>query len=248
MELKKQSLLNLIIYLVLYLLGGTLVIALITSIVSNINNISYDDLFNQISSTTYTDLNLFKLANFTANLSNFITYLLMFISLIIVNFKYLKENFFKIKNKYISFIIYSIVGFIVIYGLTYVINYLYDLYNIGVSDNQDTIVNYIKYGNALISFFAVVICAPLVEELIYRYSIFSLFNNRIISYIVSILFFMLPHMLSTTSDMLTWFLLAIPYLISGFMLAYIYDSSKNIYASIIAHMLNNLMSFIVIVL
>ena len=138
--------------------------------------------------------------------------------------------------------------FIIIYGLTYVINYLYDLYNIGVSDNQDTIVNYIKYGNALISFFAVVICAPLVEELIYRYSIFSLFNNRIISYIVSILFFMLPHMLSTTSDILTWFLLAIPYLISGFMLAYIYDSSKNIYASVIAHMLNNLMSFIVIVL
>ena len=53
---------------------------------------------------------------------------------------------------------------------------------------------------------------------------------------------------ATTSDILTWFLLAIPYLISGFMLAYIYDSSKNIYASVIAHMLNNLMSFIVIVL
>lgn len=248
MEIKKNSIISLFAYLILYIIGATLVIYLIAFIVSKSNNIDINLLLEVMQNNSKLDLNVYRLANFSNALGNFIVYLIMFIVLIIINFKNLKEHLFKIKNNLISFIIITIFGFIILYGITYLINYLYNLYNIGISNNQDSLVSYIEEGNAILIFFSVFLFAPIVEELIYRYVIFDIFTNRIIAYIVSIVFFALPHMLSTNADIINWLLLLIPYLFSGFMLALIYDQTKNIYASIFAHMLNNLVSFISIII
>lgn len=248
MELKKKPLLNIIVYLLLYLLGGTVLTYLIAYIVSAASNLDLTSIIEQMSENHYDDINLFTKANFSAALANFIVYLLMFISLVGINFKELKEHFFKIKTTWKSFIIYALFGFIILYGVSFIIDYLYDLYNIGISENQNTIENYINYGNATLTFLAVVLLAPLVEEIIYRYSIFSLIQNKVLAYIISTLFFALPHMLSTSGPALEWMLLAIPYLFSGLMLDLIFDSSKNIYASTMAHLLNNLVAFILIVI
>ncbi len=101
-------------------------------------------------------------------------------------------------------------------------------------------------------FVAVVICAPIVEELVYRKAIFSFLDKKpiAVAYIVSIILFTLPHMLTTSFQQpLQWFLISIPYLISALMLCVIYHvSGKNIYASWFTHMINNLVSFILICL
>ncbi len=245
---RQKSLINILLYLILYLIGGSLITYLVIYFVSLSTNYSYTDLLNQLNSSTYTDLELFAKANFAGALSNFLSYLVLFVGLVIYNYKELKEEFKKITNKVSSFFIIAICGFIILYGVSYIISYLYDYFEIGSSNNQETIINYIEHGNAILTFIAVVILAPLVEEVVYRFSIFGLVNNRVAAYIISILLFALPHMLSTSASVGTWLLLAIPYILSGFMLALIYDSSKNIYCSTLAHMLNNLLSFVIILL
>jgi membrane protease YdiL (CAAX protease family) len=54
-------------------------------------------------------------------------------------------------------------------------------------------------------------------------------------------------MLTTSTSFGTWVLISIPYLIDGALLAAIYHlSKKNVYASIAAHMLNNLVAVILV--
>ena len=248
MDLKNKGLINIVFYLFLYLLAGTLTTYIVAYAVAKSNNYEFSIFLEQMNSSTYNDIELFNKANFAATLANFIVYFILFIVLIIINRDTLIAEFKKIGNKVISFIIFAIFGFIILYGTSYIINYLYNLYNIGVSQNQNSIENYILHGNAILTFITVVIFAPLVEEIIYRYSIFSLIKNKILAYVVTIICFALPHMLSTNSSISEWLLLMIPYLLSGFILALIYDSSKNIYASIVAHCLNNLLAFIIILI
>lgn len=179
--------------------------------------------------------------------SNFITYFLCFIvigffmhKLLVIDFKNFKINFKKI-------IIYTILSTILFLVIGYSIDYLFSKI-VTSSANQKTIETIINYGGAVPMIISTVILAPVVEELVYRKAIFDLLKkyNVIISYVVSIVFFALPHMLSTnTSNIGIWFLQLIPYLCSGFMLAIIYHKSNyNIYTSIFAHLMNNLLAVI----
>lgn len=248
LEYRKNSWITLISYLLLYLIGGTLVTYGVAAVVASSSNIEFKNLLEVMSSLDRTDKLLFDTACFASAISNFVTYLLMFAIICFFNFKFLKNEFFKIKGHLISFLIITISGFVILYGLSYIINYLYDYYAVGTSNNQNIIIDYIKYGSSVLTFIAVVLLTPVVEELVYRGAIFNLCPNRALAYFLSIVFFALPHMLSTSADILTWFLLLIPYLVSAIILTIIYDQSKNIYASIIAHMCNNLLAFIIIII
>lgn len=248
MRIHKQSIATIIAYLVLYLLGGTIVTYIIAGVISKTSGYDFNALIEVMASGSKADYNLYLKATFANTLANFIMYLIMFVALVIINFKTLIAEFKKIKDHPISFAIIAICGFVALYGISYAINYLYDLYNIGVSTNQNAIISYIEDGSAVLTFIAVVILAPLVEELVYRYAIFDLCPKRILAYIISIAIFALPHMLSTSASIGEWLLLLIPYLFSGFMLALVYDQSQNIYASISVHLLNNLLSYIMIII
>ncbi|MDE7161302.1 MAG: CPBP family intramembrane metalloprotease, partial [Anaeroplasmataceae bacterium] len=142
-------------------------------------------------------------------------------------------------------------------GVGFGIAYLVD-YGIGnaihqVSANQSSIEVLIKNGGGVWMFFAVVIFAPIVEELIYRKAIFEYLKKFPIalSYVVSILLFTFPHMITTFMEesytVSEKFLLCIPYLLSGLSLCITYHlCKKNIYASWFFHLVNNLISFILV--
>lgn len=245
-QVRKNALATIAAYLIIYLIGGTLVVYLLASLIANINNYNLTEFLSVMESSSKSNYDIYLKATFCNALGNMLVYLFMFIAVVIINRKYLFAELKKIKEHPVSLLIIILGGFAFLYGITFAINYLYDMYNIGVSTNQNAIVSYILDGNAFITFLATIIFAPLVEELVYRAAIFRAINNRVVSYVVSILFFALPHMLSTSTTPLEWFLLLIPYVFSGFMLALVYDSSKNIYASWAVHLLNNLLAFILV--
>ncbi|MDE5855439.1 MAG: CPBP family intramembrane metalloprotease, partial [Anaeroplasmataceae bacterium] len=121
------------------------------------------------------------------------------------------------------------------------------------SVNQSSIEVLIKNGGAIPMFFAVVVCAPIIEELIYRKAIFEYLKKFPIalSYVVSVLLFTLPHVVTTFMEAsytpLENLLITIPYMLSGFLLCLTYHlCNKNVYASWFFHLLNNLISFIII--
>jgi len=107
------------------------------------------------------------------------------------------------------------------------------------SDNQGQVVDLImKYK--IIGSIAICICAPVVEEFLFRYSLDTIFKNKWVFIIASSLIFGIAHALDIT---------AIIYIFIGFMLSYSYiKSNKNIVSPIIIHLINNIISVLSIFL
>lgn len=244
-EAKKKSFLNIIIYLVIWLIGSLIFNYLIAYIYSKNTSFTLNEILN---GNLNSNLELLTVSTKVLMYTNFIVYLLMFIGLIINDFKYLKNDLLNFKNNLFKNIIYLILGGAILYLASYLINFGLSKLGISMSNNQISIENMLILGSKVITFFSVIIFAPLVEELIYRKSIYALSNNKVVYYIVSILAFSLPHMLSTTYDLKTFVLGLIPYLFSGFILSLIYDHTKNIYVSTIAHIINNFIAFLIIII
>lgn len=244
-EAKKKSFLNIIIYLVIWLIGSLIFNYLIAYIYSKNTSFTLNEILN---GNLDSNLELLTVSTKVLMYTNFIVYLLMFIGLIINDFKYLKNDLLNFKNNLFKNIIYLILGGAILYLASYLINFGLSKLGISMSNNQISIENMLILGSKVITFFSVIIFAPLVEELIYRKSIYALSNNKVVYYIVSILAFSLPHMLSTTYDLKTFVLGLIPYLFSGFILSLIYDHTKNIYVSTIAHIINNFIAFLIIII
>lgn len=244
-EAKKKSFLNIIIYLVIWLIGSLIFNYLIAYIYSKNTSFTLNEILN---GNLDSNLELLTVSTKVLMYTNFTVYLLMFIGLIINDFKYLKNDLLNFKNNLFKNIIYLILGGAILYLASYLINFGLSKLGISMSNNQVSIENMLILGSKVITFFSVIIFAPLVEELIYRKSIYALSNNKVVYYIISILAFSLPHMLSTTYDLKTFVLGLIPYLFSGFILSLIYDHTKNIYVSTIAHIINNFIAFLIIII
>ena len=151
------------------------------------------------------------------------------------------------KKKYaLTFPIFAVL-FLVI---TLAIDSLISLIGAEQSTNQQVIENILSNGGMIPMLVATVLFAPVVEELIYRKAIFSLAKpyGNITCYILSICLFTLPHMISTEmTNIWMWILQCVPYATAGGLLCLIYHKSNyNIYSSIAAHVLNNLVACILV--
>lgn len=179
---------------------------------------------------------------------NLLAYLIAFAGIVLWQRNDLIDDFQKIKEDkklYAILIPCFSIGF---GGLSILIDYLFGKIS-DKSQNQSVIELILKTEAAIPMIFATIILAPVVEELIYRKSIFAVTKDISLpmAYISSILLFSLPHMLSTSTSVGMWFLQLIPYMLCGGMLCLIYHlSNYNIYVSISAHMLNNLLAVIIV--
>lgn len=157
----------------------------------------------------------------------------------ITDYEQIKEN----KKWYMIIIPVFAIAFA---GLAFGIDKLFSLWIPG-SENQTTIEELLKTDARIPMIISTVLFAPIVEEMIYRKAIFSISKDTSIplAYTMSIVLFALPHMLSTSSSVGMWFLQLVPYLLCGGLLCVVYHLSKyNVYASIAAHMLNNIIAVI----
>ena len=153
---------------------------------------------------------------------------------------------------------YGFIGFLCIIGFSIIYNNaITDIFNLGDAgnSNQENVILMIK-SNLFLGFLAVVILAPIAEELTYRYCLFGgvYRKNKKLAYFIAAFVFMFMHSVSSfltygfTKELLTEFLYLPPYLFSGVVLCYIYDKSDSLGSSALAHMLNNLLSFLAVVL
>ena len=153
---------------------------------------------------------------------------------------------------------YGIITGLCLIGFSLIYNYfavlIFDLNSAG-NANQDAVTTLIK-SNAILGFLSVVVLAPIVEELTYRYCIFGGLRKykKIIAYIVSGVIFMIMHSIASISEtgginmsFVKELVYLPPYLFSGLALCYAYDKTGNIGSSVVAHFFNNLISFLVVV-
>lgn len=245
-------------YFLLTLLGGGFLIIIISLLYNKMNHIGFTtaEVLEIVSQTDLSKLeesqhNIYVFSN---AIGNFLMYLIMFVIVLFFMRDHLIEDAKQLKANYKKLLWLIPVCAGVGYGISYGFDALIQSMIHTSSMNQSSIETLILKGGGVYMFFAVVLFAPIVEELIYRKAIFEYLKKFPIalSYIVSILLFTLPHVVTTFMEesysLLENFLITLSYMMSGLLLCITYHlCHKNIYASWFFHFVNNLVSFILIV-
>lgn len=178
---------------------------------------------------------------------NLSSYLLIFIAFAILGFRYLNQIFYRF-NKLRPYV-FGLVAGIILIGLSTLISYLIGLAHPGTNENQSIAVNLVK-RYPIVSIFLLGIIGPIVEEFTYRIGLFSFLKrvNRPVAYIGTIIVFTLIHInIFNPTDWISE-LISIPnYVLAAFILSYTYEKEGTV-ASCIAHILNNLVSVIQILI
>ena len=104
--------------------------------------------------------------------------------------------------------------------------------------NNEQAVRSIADTLPIYSALSVCICAPIVEELIYRKTIKNIFINKTLAIIASGLIFGIAHVIGTYQS-LQDLLYIIPYGSFGAVFMYIFIDSKNIWSTITIHFMHN---------
>ncbi len=252
-KIKRNVVLVIIIYILFqYILGGFFTIIFARGYANANSGLEYDMLIKLLTTNDFTNYSeAYQAAALTILIyTNFLCYVGSLIAIVLLLKEVFVEDFIKIIKKPKFYAIFIPVAAVLTYLIALGVDKLVALAS-PYSTNQVIIVNMLKSGNGWIMALAVIIIAPIIEEFIFRYGVFKLTKkiHIALAYAASIILFTLPHMLSTDINSVgigVWLIQCIPYASSAFMFAFIYHKSDNIYTSIAAHMLNNLMSVVLI--
>lgn len=136
-----------------------------------------------------------------------------------------------------------ILGFVMYYAGTRVLNYLILLLKLSVSHFNDEAVAELVSHNRIITLICTIAIAPMVEETLVRGLVFGSIRrkNRILAYVVSIALFSFMHVWQYLSlhDLSAVVLAAIPYIPASIALAWTYEKANTIWAPIFLHMIIN---------
>lgn len=178
---------------------------------------------------------------------------------VVIFYSILKEDLIEFTSHWKRHLLIAIISFAVMYGLTELTNYIFYVLELPLSSsNQDFIINALKSETFIYVAISVVFLAPFVEEVIFRKLLFGAIESnlklpKIVVVIISTVIFSLIHLSSELtlvfSDISNFKYLVAFFLYAplAFVLSFSYSYSKNnIFTVIIVHMLNNLLSLILI--
>lgn len=221
----------------------------------SVNSNIYDELMVTEDTILPETLNAFLVSDTNYNnVINFVVYILIGIPVTLMFRKEIIHDFVIIKKERGSILEKILVGFsfmlLVNLGSGVITMVLKSLAGIsGDSVNQASIINALNSNTTILMVVSAVILAPIVEELVFRKSIFTLIKNPKIAILASALLFSLPHVLSEP-DIISFIINIIPYLSMGvfFGYYYYYKTDQNIAILISIHAANNLFSVISILI
>lgn len=167
------------------------------------------------------------LSDKTLSIINIVSYFAIFLTLIIIYYNKLIQDIKRINKNDITYIVISAVVLIV---LNFIISNIFVSLNVEM-ENQNTVANLLN-NYKLLTIISIVLFAPITEEIVYRYSLSTLFKNKALFIIISSVIFGAMHGLG---------IVTILYVLMGIILAFCYlKTDKNIISSIIIHILNNI--------
>lgn len=199
-----------------------------------------------------------KLVNETSFVFQFAGYIILLIVFPLLFFTIFKEDLEKFKKTPLKNVLIVVIGFILMYVLTIIVNQIFEYFNFPLSSqNQDSIENVLKSNLAPIVIITVVVLAPFVEEVIFRKMLFGTCETTfrlkpIVSVILSTLIFSLIHVSEEVTNVFSGaspiYLVAILlYLPLSLILSLSYKlSNNNIFVVILIHLLNNLLSVLLV--
>lgn len=139
-----------------------------------------------------------------------------------------------------------LIGLVGLYGLNELV---YRLSNLVVSNRtnlNDTTISAQIQDAPRVTLLIIVFLAPFVEEVLFRGLVFGNLKHksRVVAYLASCFLFALIHVwqFAVVNQDITYFLLMVQYLVPGAVLAWAYESSGTLWASIGLHAVANALS------
>lgn len=174
------------------------------------------------------------------------TITLLLIIILVIIYRNKISNDFKnfIKGDYKQFFKYF-KFYLISYAIMIFSNILIAFFVEGIAENEQ-IARELVVQKPIYSFILMCLFAPFYEEVLLRLNFKDMFKNKWAFAISTGVIFGLLHVISVTS--FSQMLFIIPYSIMGISFGLIYFESNNIFFSVLIHFLNNLFSFILILL
>lgn len=232
-------------FIVMYVLSSICLIFL--SNIFSTSDFSAQLIQDSLSKQTIVPLDI---TNKVLIIGNFIPYIVIFAIVVYCGRIYFKQDAKELKNKKLFYTIFGLCSAVIFYfvgkgadALSAVIT------NNQVSNNQESIVNSLKSNLAFLQIIVIVFIAPIVEEMVFRKSIYKIVDKTAPAFIISTLLFTLIHMVSSFNILANnpkiFFGMTLPYIVAAIMLNAIYVlSKKNIYINIFVHIVNNFIALL----
>lgn len=164
--------------------------------------------------------------------------------------QFLIEDLKRFNNNLKRNLILAIILGLAFTGITFGFQKFIFIFLTKTSDNQNVVVDQFIGKYAVFAVFSSVLFAPIMEEIVFRKGIYLAFNNDKISFIVGTVVFAGIHIISTSLASVgakNYILLITTYLVPSLMLNIIYRYfGHNVYMTIFAHLLNNILAFILV--
>ena len=139
-----------------------------------------------------------------------------------------------------------VLGLIALYGLNELVYRLSAVLISNRTNLNDTTISAQIQDAPRVTLLIIVFLAPFIEEVLFRGLVFGNLKNksRVVAYLVSCLLFALVHVwqFAVVQQDMTYFLLMVQYLVPGAVLAWAYESSGTLWASIGLHAAANALS------
>lgn len=193
------------------------------------------------------DINLNNIPDILFNIYTVSVEIIFFVSLLYIyrkDFKFYIEDFKKNGKKYLKLgFNYWIIGL----GVMLVSNILIGTFSpIALPENEQIVREALKLSPFFI-IFSTVLIAPIIEEMLFRKTLFDIFKNKPIYIIVSGLIFGSFHIIGIGTSLYSW-LYIIPYAALGMAFAYMMVKTNNILTSICLHAFHNFITVLTILL
>ena len=139
-----------------------------------------------------------------------------------------------------------LLGLIALYGLNELVYRLSAVVISNRTNLNDTTISAHIQDAPRVTLLIIVFLAPFIEEVLFRGLVFGNLKSksRVVAYLVSCLLFALMHVwqFAVVQQDMTYFLLMVQYLVPGAVLAWAYESSGTLWASIGLHAAANALS------
>lgn len=174
---------------------------------------------------------------------NFVYHGMNFAAMVCIFYCFLKDSLLSAWENFWDFIQAVVLGFVAFWFCSKVFDWVVALIHADLSNINDSAVTAMLQSNYTLMTIAVVVLAPVTEELLYRGLIFRNIwqQSKVAAYLISMVAFAAIHVIGYigTTDPVTLILCFIQYLPAGLCLAWTYTKADNIFAPIVVHALNN---------
>lgn len=191
------------------------------------------------------------LSESTLNLCAYVMSSVVYLVVVYLFRDFFKQAFQALRGQWGKTVLWVLIGIVGMFVLGNIVmpNLVAFFHPVTTSVNQNHMVELMRRYPVIMPLMTVLV-GPIIEELVYRVSVFRALvgRSRLLAYVLSSLLFGFQHVMQAVvfDQNYTELWNMLPYIASGLWISYLYDRRRNILVPLLVHILNNLLGVLFI--